>query len=111
MAQVTRLLDAILQGGFKSTTAYQEAVEFETALNYAACGRALCLFDDGRAGWVPKTAEIGDQIAIFLGATVPILLRPRENGYIVLGEAYVHELMDGQALEGPNVHIERITLI
>ena len=111
MAQVTRLLDAILQGGFKSTTAYQEAVEFETALNYAACGRALCLFDDGRAGWVPKTAEVGDQIAIFLGATVPILLRPRDNGYIVLGEAYVHEMMDGQALEVPDVHIETITLI
>ena len=69
------------------------------------------MFDDGRAGWVPKVAEVGDQIAIFLGATVPILLRPRGNGYVVLGEAYVHEMMDGQAFEGPDVQIETITLV
>ena len=83
----------------------------ETAITRAGHGRTFCIFDDGRAGWVPATAEVGDRIAIFLGATVPILLRPRGNGYIVLGEAYVHEMMDGQAFEGPDVKIETITLI
>ena len=85
--------------------------DFARAFTTAGHGRAFCMFDDGRAGWVPKAAEVGDQIAIFLGATVPILLRPRGNGYIVLGEAYVHEMMDGQAFEGPDVQIETITLI
>ena len=90
---------------------YQERKGFDLAYAYAAYGRTFCIFDDGRAGWVPATAEAGDRIAIFLGATVPILLRPRGNGYIVLGEAYVHEKMDGQAFEGPDVQIETITLI
>lgn len=89
----------------------QESKNFEHAFNSAAWGRAFCMFDDGRAGWVPEAAEVGDQIAIFLGATVPILLRPRRDGYIVLGEAYVHEMMDGQAFEEPDVQIETITLI
>ena len=93
------------------TVGFQEFSDFELAINYAAYGRTFCIFDDGRAGWVPATAEVGDRIAIFLGATVPMLLRPRGNGYIVLGEAYVHEMMDGQAFEGPDVQIETITLI
>ena len=88
-----------------------ESRDFERTLELAAYGRVFCMFDDGRAGWVPKAAEVGDQIAIFLGATVPILLRPRGNGYIVLGEAYVDEMMDGQAFEGPDVQIETITLV
>ena len=97
--------------GFAETVECQELIELDLAINLAALGRSFCIFDDGRAGWVPQTAEVGDRIAIFLGATVPILLRPRGNGYIVLGEAYVHEMMDGQAFEGPDVHIETITLI
>ena len=88
-----------------------ELASFQRALHSAGFGRAFCMFDDGRAGWVPLAAEVGDQIAIFLGATVPILLRPRGNGYIVLGEAYVDEMMDGQAFEGPDVQIETITLV
>ena len=89
----------------------RESRDFQCAFDFAAYGRAFCMFDDGRVGWVPKAAEVGDQVAIFLGATVPILLRPRGDGYIVLGEAYVHEMMDGQAFEGPDVQIETITLI
>ena len=91
---------------------YEPALDyFEAALDLAAYGRVFCMFDDGRAGWVPVAAEVGDQIAIFLGATVPILLRPRGNGYIVLGEAYVNEMMDGQAFEGQDLQVETITLV
>ena len=90
---------------------YLEVNDLDSAISHAASGRNFCLFDDGRVGWVPKAAEVGDRIAVFRGATVPILLRPRGNGYIVLSEVYVHELMDGQAFEGPDVAIETITLI
>ena len=81
------------------------------ALHDAATGRMFCLFDDSHVGWVPWSAEVGDRIAIFLGGTVPILLRPSGNDYIVLGEAYVDEMMDGQAFEGPKVQVETITLV
>lgn len=113
VGQVTRRLSLPLRvrEDFLRSVEYRASKAFEDAVGVAAYGRTFCIFDDGRAGWVPKAAEVGDQIAIFLGATVPILLRPRGNGYIVLGEAYVHEAMDGQAFEGPDVQIETITLI
>ena len=96
---------------YEGKVEFQKFLDLDRAISFAAYGRAFCIFNDGRAGWVPETAEAGDRVAIFLGATVPILLRPRGNGYIVLGEAYVHEMMDGQVFEGPDVQIETITLI
>ena len=81
------------------------------ALLDAAIGRTFCLFDDRRVGWVPRSAKVGDRIAIFLGGTVPILLRPSGNDYNVLGEAYVDEMMDGQLFEEPDVQVETITLV
>ena len=83
----------------------------QNALHDAAIGRTFCLFDDRRVGWVPRSAKVGDRIAIFLGGTVPILLRPSGNDYNVLGEAYVDEMMDGQLFEEPDVQVETITLV
>ena len=37
------------------------------------------------------------------GGTVPILLRPSASDYVVLGEAYVDGMMDGQAFRRPEV--------
>jgi hypothetical protein len=48
----------------------------------------------------PLEAEPGDVVAILLGSTVPVLLRPGEQGmYSVLGEAYIHGIMYGEGLE------------
>ena len=96
---------------FGQTVGWQDMEDLLDARGDASTDRSFCLFDDGRVGWVPDSAAIGDRIAIFLGGTVPILLRPSGNDYIVLGEAYVDEMMDGQAFEGPEVQIETITLV
>ncbi|MCJ1451261.1 hypothetical protein MMC28_001597 [Mycoblastus sanguinarius] len=95
----------------KLITSYPKMRKFETALHYAAYGRAYCRFDDSRVGWVPEKAEVGDQVVVILGAQVPILLRPRGSSYIVVGETYVDRMMDGEALEGPNSHIQDIKLV
>jgi hypothetical protein len=47
----------------------------------------------------PGTSEPGDIVCIFHGSNVPHVLRPRSNdqgGYILLGETYVHGVMDGE---------------
>ncbi len=85
--------------------------DFEYALFSAAYGRTFCRFDDGRVGWVPDKAEVGDQVVIFLGAQVPILLRPHGSAYLVVDETYVDGMMDGQAFEGSDVQIQTITLV
>lgn len=70
---------------------------------------------------VPKSAKRGDIVCILLGCSVPVVLRPVEQGsgngdhggnengcqseedqgkdYYFVGEAYVHGIMDGEATE------------
>ena len=48
----------------------------------------------------PETAVVGDVVCIFHGAEVPFVLRPEANDrYRLLGEAYVHGIMDGEFMD------------
>jgi hypothetical protein len=54
-------------------------------------------------GLIPQHAKIGDQICILYGCSVPVVLRklPRfidEFGWQLIGDAYVHGIMDGEAV-------------
>ena len=55
----------------------------------------------GYIGLGPVNLKPGDAICIFLGSNVPHILRKRENnqsGYILVGEAFVYGLMDGEVM-------------
>lgn len=61
----------------------------------------------GYMGLVPHCARVGDRIAIFLGAPVPFVLRTtgerigkqdRVTMHLV-GDAYIHGIMDGEAMD------------
>ncbi|KAF5988993.1 heterokaryon incompatibility protein (het-6OR allele) [Fusarium bulbicola] len=47
----------------------------------------------------PVDMKIGDKLCVLLGAGVPFLLRPKGDGYLVVGECYVYDLMHGEVLE------------
>jgi hypothetical protein len=65
----------------------------------------------GYLGVAPRNTEVGDLIAIFLGAVKPYILRANEcNHYELVGEAYVHGIMDGEVMVFES-RIEMITLI
>lgn len=50
-------------------------------------------------GMCPDTAQVGDLVCVLFGAQIPFVLRKREpEGYIVVGECYVHGIMDGEAM-------------
>jgi hypothetical protein len=52
----------------------------------------------GYLGWTVERAIAGDSIAIILGCTVPVVLRPRvEDGWYMVGDAIIHGIMDGEA--------------
>jgi hypothetical protein len=56
--------------------------------------------DEGWLGLAPMDAELGDRIALLEGGNVPYILRPKigkETEYELIGDAYVHGIMDGQA--------------
>ncbi len=57
--------------------------------------RALLLTKGGLVGVGPRLTKPGDKIYIFAGAESPFVLRPTTNGLRIVGECYVHGMMDG----------------
>jgi len=53
----------------------------------------------GRMGLVPHGAKQSDLVAVLSGGNVPIILRPHEEYHTVVGDAYVHGIMDGEAMK------------
>jgi len=71
-------------------------------------GRKLCLTEKGYLGLVPQRSLDGDTICIFLGAETPHIIRPCEGDdgrqssvYQLVGECYIHGIMDGEILKKP----------
>lgn len=51
-------------------------------------------------GLAPQGCKVSDIVCILLGCSVPVVLsRDRGSLYKIVGEAYVHGMMDGQAME------------
>lgn len=66
----------------------------------ASVGRRLIISDNGYMGIVAPNTERGDLICILFGGEVPFILRAVEGGrYRLIGECYVHGIMDGEALD------------
>ena len=71
---------------------------------------SICVTSSDRLGWVPDVALCGDVVAI-LPLEVPLILRPcEEASYKVVGESYVHGIMDGEAIKGRKV-FDKIRLV
>lgn len=78
------------------------AVRFATAMKLMSIQRSVGLTRKGYVASVPGHAEPGDSICVLFGGKVPFIIRPeaRESRYILLGDAYVHGIMKGEAVEG-----------
>lgn len=65
-------------------------------------GRSLCVSDKHHICLAPGAALPGDIVAVLLGCTQAIILRPNADGtHRVIGEAYCDGIMDGEAVLGP----------
>lgn len=61
----------------------------------------------GRLGISAMTVEEGDIVVLVSGVQMPFILRPTGTRYLVVGEAYIDGIMDGEAAEdGEWVHME-----
>ncbi|KAF5623055.1 heterokaryon incompatibility (het-6OR allele) [Fusarium sp. NRRL 52700] len=59
--------------------------------------------EKGMLGLVPLLAEAGDEIYVLNGGAVPFVLRKGKrllNGRRLVGECYIHGLMNGEAIQG-----------
>ena len=98
----------------------QEAWLFRMALNINLSGRQAFITHGNRAGLAPPETLEGDMVCIPLGATTPFLLRENlakegegkdQCTYQLVGESYVHGIMEGEALALQLGRVQDIVLI
>lgn len=64
-------------------------------------GKRFAILDSGHIGIVPQHALVGDMVAIVLGCTMPLVLRPTNvMSANFVGESYIHGVMDGELMDG-----------
>ena len=75
--------------------------KMQIAFKAAVEGRRFAVTRKGYMGLVPRTAQLGDEICVFLGGYVSFVVR-RIHGkeeFELVGECYVHGIMDGEVMQ------------
>jgi hypothetical protein len=72
---------------------------YETFAFNRSWNRSLFFTRKGYMGLGPNCLRVGDIVCVLFGATVPFILRPKYNYYQLVGEAYVHGIMEGEAMQ------------
>ncbi|OHE96846.1 heterokaryon incompatibility protein [Colletotrichum orchidophilum] len=87
------------------------AVPVEMTILAAASPRRFSRTTADRLCMVPRDAKVGDSICLLLGSEVPFVIRPTKRGmYELIGDAYVSDIMDGEALESGKYALSEIEL-
>jgi hypothetical protein len=92
------------------------------AFSNAASGRRMCVTEKGFVGLIPRISTPGDIVVVFPGAAVPFVLRtaapfvPRaveshDLEMWMVGECYVHGIMDGEAGKMDEVEIGSVRIV
>jgi hypothetical protein len=73
--------------------------DWKLSMLHAITLRKLCITEGGLLGLAPMNSIPGDRIALLEGGSVPFIVRPTgvENQFEMVGDAYVHGIMDGEA--------------
>ncbi|KAK3293024.1 heterokaryon incompatibility protein-domain-containing protein [Chaetomium fimeti] len=78
---------------------YGMLLQFTGTMKAMCSGRPYLSTSTGMLGLGCPGVEVGDVICILYGTTVPYVLRPRPDGAMTfVGDAYIHNAMDGEAI-------------
>ncbi|KAI9706953.1 MAG: hypothetical protein M1820_004539 [Bogoriella megaspora] len=73
----------------------------------ASHGRTLFISEHGRVGLAPRSVAVGDEVCHLFGSAKPMVLRPvrperlpSDHKYRVVGECYLHHMMQGEVVLG-----------
>ena len=72
--------------------------------------RQFAITKKGYMGWVPPHAQRVGRVCLLSGGQVPYVVRPIGKRYRLLGEAYIHGVMNVKALHWDGINIETIAL-
>lgn len=92
---------------YQSTQMQIDQRDFENSHSQWTQGRQFGVTAQGLMGWFPTSARVGDNVGIFAGCRVPFAMRRWDQGWKVVGDAYVHGVMngEGEASEGEMLRI------
>ncbi|EAQ83550.1 hypothetical protein CHGG_09954 [Chaetomium globosum CBS 148.51] len=78
---------------------YAMLLQFTGTMKAMCSGRPYISTSTGMLGLGCPGVKVGDVICILYGTTVPYVLRPRPDGAMsFVGDAYIHNAMDGEAI-------------
>lgn len=83
----------------RHSEAEREASQFWTASTSACQNRRLVEIENGFLALCPRVVQQRDIVAVLYGCQRPCLLRPCGKRFKMLGQCYVDEIMDGQAVQ------------
>jgi hypothetical protein len=87
---------------------YRNAELFQYATVDIITSRKFGITQSGHPRILPYTAAIGDKVVIILGLSTPFIIREcpsvekdgGEQKYVLVGECYLHNMVDGEGLKG-----------
>lgn len=97
-----RFVQNVLQNRTPLPSAIFNAGMYLAYIDGACRNRSFITSKEGYIGLAPSETKPGDQIYILLGCRMAMVLRPASScQYQVVGESYVHGLMESEAFLGP----------
>ncbi len=69
-----------------------------TAMQHQLRDRSFFAGKDRYIGVGPQGTKVGDIFVVLFGSSMPLILREVDKGYMLIGDAYVHGIMDGQLM-------------
>ncbi len=83
----------------RQTHPHGNRLRYQQSIVWICSNRRLFYTNRGLFGLGPLAIQPGDIAVILYGGYTPFVLRPRAGYYQLLGECYLHDMMDGEALE------------
>ncbi|KAI4141698.1 MAG: hypothetical protein L6R39_005221 [Caloplaca ligustica] len=96
-----------------TTQAKNQEFSLAEVLSMRLEGRALAMTESGFLSLVPAEARVDDLIALVSGSELPLILRPSQDGFSFIGQAYVHGIMDGEVwslVEDGSIPLKEISI-
>ena len=84
---------------------------FREPMEMNGMGRRFCVTQAGFCGWVHLAAREGDVVVALWGTRSLFTLRVVEGGYRLMGDCYLHGLMEGEGLRVQGVEDEDIVIV
>lgn len=75
-------------------------------------GKRLAVLDSGFIGIVPGGSEKGDIAYVFMGCSLPLIVRKGEpSHHLLVGESYFHGAAEGEMVHETQDVLESITFV